>query len=213
MSAKDKVMAAVNRKKKMSSSNQKIYNQIASKVSSMRAARKAQENGQKKALPITQGSDGTYYSSSGKSYDSVYDYLKKRSYANDHAFENFRKNYLEYKKGNISYDQLFRYNPSYQKRKRIENQLEYNKKFAEENKAERPLIDRIFGIFQYNGIIEGLYNLTDGDEDTTFLQGLKDGLKYMNPFTDDVSNRHTFSDVLENTSKQTGLLLMKILIN
>ena len=202
MSAKDEVMAAVNRKKSMSSSNQKIYNQIASKVSSMRKSR------QNSALPITQGSDGTYYhSTSGKSYDSVYDYLKKRSYAKSHAFENFRNNYLEYKKGNISYDELFRYVPAYQNRKHIEEQLEYNEKFAEENKAERPLVDRILGVFQYNGIIEGLYNLTDGDEDTTFLQGLKDGLKYWNPFTDDVSNRHTFSDVLENTSKQTGLFV------
>ncbi len=63
---------------------------------------------------------------------------------------------------------------------------------------ERGTLDRIFGMLGYGGIVEGLYNLTDDDENTTFGQGLIEGFKYMNPFEDDVTQRNTFSDVLEN---------------
>lgn len=72
---------------------------------------------------------------------------------------------------------------------------------------ERGLLDRIFGVLGYNGIVEGLYNLTDNDDSTTFMQGLKEGFHNMNPFEDDVSQRNTFSDVLKNLGwedKQDG---------
>ena len=156
--------------------------------------------------------DGKVISRSGKLYDSVSDYERKKAYAKSKSYDNFVKNLERYRNGEISYDELMKYNSSYQKRRQFEmsqeraaDQREYNEKYAEERKSERGILDRIFGVLGYNGIVEGLYNLTDDDESTTFTSGLKSGLKYMNPFTDDVSGRHTYSDVLDNTSKTTGL--------
>ena len=64
--------------------------------------------------------------------------------------------------------------------------------------TERGKLDRILGVLGNGSIVEGLYNITDDDDETTFGQGVKQGFKHMNPFEDDVSNRHTFSDVLKN---------------
>ena len=78
-----------------------------------------------------------------------------------------------------------------------------------EEKTERGVMDRLFGVLGYSGIVEGLYNLADDDPDSTFLSGLGEGFKYMNPFNDDVSGRHSFSDVLEEAGwedKEDGKL-------
>ena len=69
---------------------------------------------------------------------------------------------------------------------------------SKEEYYKRSTIDRIFGMLGNGSIVEGMYNLTDGDDSTTFGQGFRDGLHYMNPFTDDVRDRNTFSDVLKN---------------
>lgn len=152
----------------------------------------------KKALPITMKSDGTYVSDkTGKSYSSVYDYLSKRNYAQNHVFENFRKDYLEYKKGNISYDELFKNFPSRKKQQRIEYQKEYDEKYAEEHASDRGILDRVLGMIGYNGVVEGLYNILDDDPNTTFSSGLKKGFHYMNPFTNDVSQRRSGSDLVK----------------
>ena len=68
---------------------------------------------------------------------------------------------------------------------------------VEQEPTKRGIMDRIFGMLGYSGITEGLYNMVDDDENSTFASGLREGLKYMNPFTNDVSGRHTFSDFLE----------------
>jgi hypothetical protein len=76
-------------------------------------------------------------------------------------------------------------------------------------KTNRGVMDRILGTLGYTGVVEGLYNLADDDPNSTFISGLGEGLKYMNPFTDDVSGRHTFSDVLEEAGwedKEDGKL-------
>lgn len=152
----------------------------------------------KKALPITMKSDGTYVSDkTGKSYSSVYDYLSKRNYAQNHVFENFRKDYLEYKKGNISYDELFKNFPSRKKQQRIEYQKEYDEKYAEEHASDRGILDKVLGMIGYNGVVEGLYNILDDDPNTTFSSGLKKGFHYMNPFTNDVSQRRSGSDLVK----------------
>ena len=67
----------------------------------------------------------------------------------------------------------------------------------EQKPTKRGIMDRIFGVLGYSGITEGLYNMVDDDENSTFTSGLREGLKYMNPLTNDVSGRHTFSDFLE----------------
>ena len=72
-----------------------------------------------------------------------------------------------------------------------------NQPVAEPQKNKRGVMDRIFGALGYSGITEGLYNMVDDDENSTFASGLREGLKYMNPLTNDVSGRHTFSDFLE----------------
>ena len=83
----------------------------------------------------------------------------------------------------------------FEAQKKYTNNKDNNVKYHTE---KRGMLDRIFGMLGYGGIVEGLYNLTDDDENTTFGQGLIEGFKYMNPFEDDVTQRNTFSDVLEN---------------
>lgn len=67
----------------------------------------------------------------------------------------------------------------------------------DEAKEKRGVLDRIFGLISNNSLTQGLYYAFDDDDDTTFLQGVGEGFSYMNPFKDDVSNRKSFSDVLE----------------
>ena len=71
----------------------------------------------------------------------------------------------------------------------------------DEAKQKRGTLDRIFGLISNNSLVQGLYYTFDDDEDTTFLQGVGEGFSFMNPFKDDVSNRKSFSDVLELIEK------------
>lgn len=75
---------------------------------------------------------------------------------------------------------------------------EEGRETSDEAVTDRSTFDRILGLLGYNGIAQGLYYLTDDDEETTLGQGLREGLTYMNPFTDDVTNRKSMSDVLKN---------------
>lgn len=70
-----------------------------------------------------------------------------------------------------------------------------------EAKQKRGTLDRIFGLISNNSLVQGAYYALDDDENTTFLQGVGEGFSFMNPFKDDVSNRKSFSDVLEFIEK------------
>ena len=70
-----------------------------------------------------------------------------------------------------------------------------------EAKQKRGTLDRIFGLISNNSLVQGAYYALDDDEDTTFLQGVGEGFSFMNPFKNDVSNRKSFSDVLELLEK------------
>lgn len=70
-----------------------------------------------------------------------------------------------------------------------------------EAKQKRGTLDRIFGLISNNSLVQGAYYALDDDDDTTFLQGVGEGFSYMNPFKNDVSNRKSFSDVLELLEK------------
>lgn len=71
----------------------------------------------------------------------------------------------------------------------------------DEAKQKRGVLDRIFGLISNNSLVQGAYYALDDDEDTTFLQGVGEGFSFMNPFKNDVSNRKSFSDVLELLEK------------
>lgn len=70
-----------------------------------------------------------------------------------------------------------------------------------EAKEKRGTLDRIFGLISNNSLVQGAYYALDDDDDTTFLQGVGEGFSFMNPFKNDVSNRKSFSDVLELIEK------------
>lgn len=135
-----------------------------------------------------------YISQSGKVYTKPSDLAKaKYYYSADRAK----------RKGQLAeywHNQMADKNSSFHKYygERYNRQQEYNKKYAKEHTSKRGTLDRILGVLGYNGITQGLYNITDNDDSTTFVGGLKQGLKYWNPTTDDVSDRKTFSDVLKN---------------
>ncbi len=74
-------------------------------------------------------------------------------------------------------------------------------RIEEEAKNKRGTLDRVFGLISNNSLVQGLYYSLDDDEDTTFLQGVGEGFSFMNPLKDDVSNRKSFSDVLELIEK------------
>lgn len=74
-------------------------------------------------------------------------------------------------------------------------------RIEEEAKNKRGTLDRVFGLISNNSLVQGLYYSLDDDEDTTFLQGVGEGFSFMNPFKDDVSNRKSFSDVIELIEK------------
>ena len=135
-----------------------------------------------------------YISQSGKVYTRPSDLAKaKYYYSADRAKRNGQL--AEY-----WHNQMADKNSSFHKYygERYNRQQEYNKKYAKEHTSKRGTLDRILGVLGYNGITQGLYNITDNDDSTTFVGGLKQGLKYWNPTTDDVSDRKTFSDVLKN---------------
>lgn len=145
--------------------------------------------------PHKQKSSGNYVSSSNSGQD-YYFHLARR---------NPRK-YLQKYEPNYStreyYSHLARTNP----REYLKNydpgagqtREEWLAENQNQHKESRGLLSRIFGTMGYNGIVEGLYNLTDDDKSTTFSQGLVEGAKNWNPLTNDVSGYNTFSDVLRN---------------
>lgn len=95
-------------------------------------------------------------------------------------------------------DHEFKYYYTDNNANRFRNSATWKEDSVRLHTEERGTLDRIFGLLGYNGIVEALYNVTDNDESTTFGQGLREGFRNMNPFEDDVTQRNTFSDVLEN---------------
>ena len=87
--------------------------------------------------------------------------------------------------------------PLYYTRYRDEAVQRNKEKIEEEAKNKRGTLDRVFGLISNNSLVQGAYYALDDDENTTFLQGVKEGISFMNPFKDDVSNRKTTHDVLE----------------
>lgn len=93
------------------------------------------------------------------------------------------------------------YSPLYYNTYKSELQQKDKQQLENEAKEKRGVLDRIFGLISNNSLTQGLYYAFDDDDDTTFLQGVGEGFSYMNPFKDDVSNRKSFSDVLELIEK------------
>lgn len=99
---------------------------------------------------------------------------------------------------NYSYSAL---SPLYYTSFRDKAVAQEKQQLEEEAKQKRGTLDRIFGLISNNSLVQGAYYALDNDDDTTFMQGVKEGFSYMNPFNDDVSNRKSFSDVIELIEK------------
>ena len=99
---------------------------------------------------------------------------------------------------NYSYSAL---SPLYYTSFRDKAVAQEKQQLEEEAKQKRGALDRIFGLISNNSLAQGAYYALDNDDDTTFMQGVKEGFSYMNPFNDDVSNRKSFSDVIELIEK------------
>ena len=171
---------------------QKFIQKITGKEEDKKSSSKSVSK-RKNATPVISESQ-PYISQSGKVYTKPSDLAKaKYYYSADRAKRNGQL--AEY-----WHNQMADKNSSFHKYygERYNRQQEYNKKYAKEHTSKRGTLDRILGVLGYNGITQGLYNITDNDDSTTFVGGLKQGLKYWNPTTDDVSDRKTFSDVLKN---------------
>ena len=171
---------------------QKFIQKITGKEEDKKSSSKSVSK-RKNTAPVISKSQ-PYISQSGKVYTKPSDLAKaKYYYSTDRAKRNGQL--AEY-----WHNQMADKNSSFHKYygERYNRQQEYNKKYAKEHTSKRGTLDRILGVLGYNGITQGLYNITDNDDSTTFVGGLKQGLKYWNPTTDDVSDRKTFSDVLKN---------------
>ena len=171
---------------------QKFIQKITGKEEDKKSSSKSVSK-RKNVAPVISKSQ-PYVSQSGKVYTNPVDLAKaKYYYSTDRAKRNGQL--AEY-----WHNQMADKNSSFHKYygERYNRQQEYNKKYAKEHTSKRGTLDRILGVLGYNGITQGLYNITDNDDSTTFVGGLKQGLKYWNPTTDDVSDRKTFSDVLKN---------------
>lgn len=171
---------------------QKFIQKITGKEEDKKSSSKSVSK-RKNSAPVISKSQ-PYISQSGKVYTRPSDLAKaKYYYSADRAKRNGQL--AEY-----WHNQMADKNSSFHKYygERYNRQQEYNKKYAKEHTSKRGTLDRILGVLGYNGITQGLYNITDNDDSTTFVGGLKQGLKYWNPTTDDVSGRKTFSDVLKN---------------
>ena len=171
---------------------QKFIQKITGKEEDKKSSSKSVSK-RKNTAPVISKSQ-PYISQSGKVYTKPSDLAKaKYYYSADRAKRNGQL--AEY-----WHNQMADKNSSFHKYygERYNRQQEYNKKYAKEHTSKRGTLDRILGVLGYNGITQGLYNITDNDDSTTFVGGLKQGLKYWNPTTDDVSDRKTFSDVLKN---------------
>ena len=171
---------------------QKFIQKITGKEEDKKSSSKSVSK-RKNTAPVISKSQ-PYVSQSGKVYTNPVDLAKaKYYYSTDRAKRN----------GHLAeywHNQMADKNSSFHKYygERYNRQQEYNKKYAKEHTSKRGTLDRILGVLGYNGITQGLYNITDNDDSTTFVGGLKQGFKYWNPTTDDVSDRKTFSDVLKN---------------
>ena len=99
---------------------------------------------------------------------------------------------------NYSYSAL---SPLYYTSFRDKAVAQEKQQLEEEAKQKRGTLDRIFGLISNNSLAQGAYYALDNNDDTTFMQGVKEGFSYMNPFNDDVSNRKSFSDVIELIEK------------
>ena len=171
---------------------QKFIQKITGKEEDKKSSSKSVSK-RKNTAPVISKSQ-PYVSQSGKVYTNPVDLAKaKYYYSTDRAKRN----------GHLAeywHNQMADKNSSFHKYygERYNRQQEYNKKYAKEHTSKRGTLDRILGVLGYNGVTQGLYNITDNDDSTTFVGGLKQGLKYWNPTTDDVSDRKTFSDVLKN---------------
>ena len=171
---------------------QKFIQKITGKEEDKKSSSKSVSK-RKNVAPVISKSQ-PYISQSGKVYTRPSDLAKaKYYYSTDRAKRNGQL--AEY-----WHNQMANKNSSFHKYydERYNRQQKYNKKYAKEHTSKRGTLDRILGVLGYNGITQGLYNITDNDDNTTFVGGLKQGLKYWNPTTDDVSDRKTFSDVLKN---------------
>lgn len=89
------------------------------------------------------------------------------------------------------------YSPLFYNTYKSELQQKDKEHLESEAKEKRGILDRIFGLISNNSLVQGAYYAFDDDDDTTFLQGVGEGFSFMNPFKDDVSNRKSFSDVIE----------------
>ena len=91
--------------------------------------------------------------------------------------------------------------PLYYTNFREEAAQDNKERLEEEARNKRGTLDRVFGLISNNSLVQGAYYALDDDDDTTFLQGVGEGFSFMNPFKDDVSNRKSFSDVIELIEK------------
>lgn len=122
-------------------------------------------------------------------------------YENEGAFRKDKANEIRKAEQRFLYGQYLQENQTPEERQ----------KWHDENYAthhnERNVLDRIFGPLMNNTAAQIAYaHATGGSK----LQAFKDSLKYMNPFTDDVSGRKYWSDVFdantENLRKKGGTI-------
>lgn len=85
--------------------------------------------------------------------------------------------------------------------KQIPNYYQVQLPEQEEEIAKRSFLDRIFSPLQNESITSAIYNATDNDPNTTIWGGVKAGVHKMNPFADDVSDSHTFGEILSDNLK------------
>lgn len=152
----------------------------------------------KKTKSINDDYKNGHYShttASGKTYDSAWKFRQARKYAERHT------SFTDRQKQRMAYLEE-------RKNKNIMNQKLYDLKYSIQNKEDRSFIKRLFGMLEYNGVAQGLYNAATNKDDTNpgeldwsdikaFGKGLGEGFHYMNPFTDDESGKKYMSDVFE----------------
>ena len=131
-----------------------------------------------------------------KKVDNSTVYLAKKFADRDKWDSPYTSRYYENGEAMQAYDNL--QSNFYSWKLKQPNYWDYGKNSGVPVTTNRGVLDRILGTIGNTSIVEGLYNLTDDDESTTFGQGLVSGIRHMNPFEDDVSNRRSFSDVLKN---------------
>lgn len=169
-----------------------------SKLSKFLLNGKEQETYKKKpAVNLTKNEDGSYSSD----YYGGGHYRERVASRNEHGYTKLESDLYKYKKG---YELIPGSKVSKAKYASLARakQNEEGRPYSDEAVTDRGMLDRIFGMLGYTGVAEGLYNLVDEDDSTTFGQGLLEGFKYMNPFEDDVRNRNSISDVIKITGMQ-----------